>query len=221
MVHKFREACFRPLEVGKRHHRRGRRGITAEKHRKLIDEVANGGLRSPLSVIDLRGKEMIRDFQLIAEEADFFRLGFKVFPLRVGEDKIEHPDTPLDVFDFVLPAVADVLAVDLAVEPAGEQVIDRSALWKAFGPGVSFGVKFAPEGGRALAPMGSGEAEELTRHKVAGMRRYDVEKAGFCFGVAEGLESIEMGSGDIHSLRIRVVISRSSRTRCTRDASSE
>jgi hypothetical protein len=30
------------------------------------------------------------------------------------------------------------------------------------------------------------------------MRRHNVEKAGFCLGVAEGLESIEMGTGDVH-----------------------
>jgi hypothetical protein len=100
---------------------------------------------------------VIRDRQSVAEEADFFRLGFEVLPLRVGEDKIEHSDTPLDVFDFVFPAIADVLVVDLAIEPAGEQVIDRPALRKVFGPGVSLGVKFAPEGGRALAPMGTGK----------------------------------------------------------------
>src|ERR1017187_3477389 len=221
MVHKFREVSLWSLEIGERHHRRGRRGVIAEKHWKLIDEVANGGLGGSLSVIDLRWKEVIRDFQSIAEEADFFGLGFQVFPLRMGKDKIEHSNTPLDVFDFVFPAIADVLAVDLAVEPAGEQVIDRSALWKAFCPSVFLGVKFVPEGGRALPPVGTGEGEELTRNKVAGMRRYDVEKAGFCFGVAEGLESIEMDRGDVHSMRIRAVISRSSRTRRKREASSE
>jgi hypothetical protein len=31
----------------------------------------------------------------------------------------------LDVFDFVLPAVADVLAVDLEVEPAGDKAIEQ------------------------------------------------------------------------------------------------
>ena len=60
--------------------------------------------------------------------------------------------------------------------------------------------------------MPSGEGEELTRHKVAGMRRHNVEKAGFCFRVAESLESFEMGRGDVHSVRIPAVISRSSRT---------
>ena len=72
-----------------------------------------------LSKIKLRGQEVIRDFQLIAEETDFFWLGFKVFPLWVGEDKIEYPNSPLNEFDFVLPTIADVFPVDLAVEPTG------------------------------------------------------------------------------------------------------
>src|SRR5713226_9970440 len=164
---------------------------------------------------------VLLDVQRPAKEADFFWLGFKVLTPLIQENKIEHSDAPLDVFDFVFPAIADVLAFDLPIEAAGEEVVDRPALRKAFGSGVFPGVKFGPEGGRALAPMGRGEGEELTRHKVAGMRRHDVEKAGFCFGVAEGLESIEMGTGDVHSLRIRAVISRSSRTRRKRDASSE
>src|SRR6266851_4836978 len=210
MVHKFREACLCPLEIGERHCRR--RSITAEKHRKLIDEVTNSGLRGSLSVVDLRRKEVNRDLQLVTEEADLFRLRFQVFPLRVREDKIEHSDAPLDVFDFVLPAIADVLAVDLAVESAREQVIDRSALWKAFGPGMFLGLKLVPEGGSARAPMPSGEGEELTRH--------DVEKSSFGLGVAEGLQSVEMDTGDVHSVRIRAVISRSSRMRRKRDVSS-
>jgi hypothetical protein len=69
--------------------------------------------------------------------------------------------------------------------------------------------------------MGSGEDEKLRCHKVAGVRRYDVERAGFCFGVAESLESIEVGMGGVHSVRIRTVIPRSSRARRKRDASSE
>lgn len=165
MVHEFSEACLWPWEVGKRHRRR--RSIASEKHRKLIDEVANGGLGSSLSVIDLRGKEVVRDFQLIAEKADFFRLGFKVLIPLVQENEIEHPNAPLDVLDFVFAAVANVLAIDLAVEAAGEQVIDRSALWKTFGPGVTLGVKFVPEDGSALAPVGVGKREELACNEVA------------------------------------------------------
>src|SRR6267154_2615374 len=92
MAHKSREVYLWSLEVGKRHHRR--RSVIAEKHRKLIDEVAKGGLGSFLSVVDLRGKELIRDLQLIAEKARLFRLGFKVLIPLVQEDKIEDSDAP-------------------------------------------------------------------------------------------------------------------------------
>src|SRR6266849_9743121 len=164
---------------------------------------------------------VLLDVQRPAKEADFFWLGFKVLIPLVQENEIEHSDAPLDVFDFVFPAIADVLAFDLAIEATGEEMVDRSALRKAFGSGVFPGVKFAPEGGRALAPMGTGEREKLASREVAGMRRHNVEKAGFCFRVAESLESIDMGGGDGHSVRIPAVISRSSRTRRKRDASSE
>jgi hypothetical protein len=122
---------------------------------------------------------------LIAEKTDFFGLGFEVLIPLIQQNEIEHGDAPLDVFDFVFAAVANVLAVDLAVKTPGEQVIDRSAFWKTFGPSVALGLKFVPEEGRALAPMGFGEGEKLACHKVAGMCRYDVEKPGLGFGVPE------------------------------------
>ena len=129
---------------------------------------------------------MLQDIQLIAEKADFFRLGFKVLMPWVQKNEIEYGDASLDEFDLVIPAIADVLAFDLPIEPAGEQMIDRSALWKAFGPCMVFGVQFVPEVGRALAPVGIGESKELAGHKVAGMCGDDIKKSGFCFGVAEG-----------------------------------
>ena len=128
---------------------------------------------------DLRGQKVTRRFQLITEKADLFRFGFQVPVLWVGKDKIEDSDAPLDVLDFVLPAIADVLAVDLAVEPAGEHVVDDPGLWEAFGAGVLLGVKLVPETSGALPAMGVGEGEELTCHKVARMRRHEVEKASF------------------------------------------
>src|SRR5438445_12576692 len=115
MVDKLGEARLRRLEVGKRHHTRGERSITTEEHRELVDEVANGGLGGPLSVIDFGGKKVNRDLQFVAEIAHLFWLGFKVFAARMGEDKIEHFYPPLDVFDLVFPAIAKDLPANLAV----------------------------------------------------------------------------------------------------------
>src|SRR5262245_55665772 len=77
MMDKFREACLWPLKVGERHHRRGRRGSTIEEHRKLVDEVANRGLAGLLPTINLRGKEVRWDLQLVAEIAHLLRFGFE------------------------------------------------------------------------------------------------------------------------------------------------
>jgi hypothetical protein len=41
-----------------------------------------------------------------ALSSHLLRLGFQVPALQVGKDKIEDCNAPLDVFDFVLPAVA-------------------------------------------------------------------------------------------------------------------
>src|SRR6266853_6332436 len=115
MVDKFGEVCLCPLEVGKRHHRQGRRSVTTKEHRELVDEVAERGLGGFLSVVNLRGKKVNRDLQLIAEIAHLFRFGFNVFPLGMGEDKIKDSDAPLDVFDLVFPTIAKVLPANLSV----------------------------------------------------------------------------------------------------------
>src|SRR5215467_3596914 len=76
MMDKFGEACLRSLDVGERHHRRGRRGSVLEKHRELVDEVAHRGLAGLLPTINLRGKEVRWDLQLVAEITHLFRFGF-------------------------------------------------------------------------------------------------------------------------------------------------
>src|SRR6266704_1199052 len=75
------------------------------------------------------------------------------------------------------------------------------------------GVKLVPETSGALPPMGVGEGEELTCHKVARMRRHEVEKASFRFGVAEGLQCVDMDRGDVHGAVIRAAFSESSSAR--------
>ena len=55
------------------------------------------------------------DLQLIAEIAQLFRVGFEVLAPRMGQDKIEDSDAPLNVFEFVFSPVTEVLSADLAV----------------------------------------------------------------------------------------------------------
>src|SRR6266404_470503 len=192
MVDKFGEACLGPLEVGKRHYRRGRRDTAIKKHRKPVDEVANGGLAGFLPIVDLRGKEVRWHLQLVAEIAHLFRLCLKVFVFRMGEDKVEHPDAPLNVLDFVFPAVTKILPADLAVQPAREHVIDVPVHWEVFGARMLLSVKLVPKGGRALAPMATGESEELTRYEITRMRGHDVEKASFGFRVTQRLQGFKV-----------------------------
>jgi|SRR6516225_3957719 len=101
----------------------------------------------------------------------------------MGEDKVEHSDASLNVFEFVFPAVAKILPVDLAVQFAREHVIDLPVHWEVFGAGMFLRVEFVPKRGRALSPMATGESEELTCHKVARMCGYDVKKVSFGLGV--------------------------------------
>jgi len=55
---------------------------------------------------------------MIREKANFFGLRFQVLMALMKENEIQHCDAPLDVFDFVFAAIANVLAVDLAVDTA-------------------------------------------------------------------------------------------------------
>jgi len=64
-------------------------------------------------------------------------------------------------------------------------------------------LKLVPETSGALPPMGVGEGEELTCHEVPRMRRHEVEKASFRFGVAEGLQCFDMARGGLHNTMIR------------------
>jgi len=77
------------------------------KYRQPVNKVANRGLGGfSVPVVNLRGKKVRRDLQVI-EIPHLFWFGFKVFPLGVGEDKIEDSDAPLNVFEFVFPAIAE------------------------------------------------------------------------------------------------------------------
>ena len=173
MVHKFRETCLGPLQVGEHHHRRGR-SMIGEEHREFIHEVPKRGLRGLLAVVNLGGKEVSRDLQLIAEMAEFFWFGFEIPVLWMRQDKVEDSNAPLNVFEFMLPPVAKVLSADLAVYFARENVIDLPAHWEVLGARVLLRVQLAPESGRALALMARGESEELTGHKVTRMGGHNV-----------------------------------------------
>src|SRR5258707_3412343 len=74
-------------------------------------------------------------------------------------------------------------------------------------------LKLVPETSGAPPQRDVREGEELTRHKVARMRRHEVEKASFRFGVGEGLQCVDMDRGDAHGTMIRAAFSDSSSAR--------
>src|SRR5579863_5117136 len=121
-MNEFGHGRLAALDEGEGHHRWGDSAI-AHIHRKLVHEVADGGLGGALSVIGLGGQKVARHLQLLAEKADLFWLGFKVRPVLIGEDKVEYGDALPYELDFMLAAIAKVLASDLAIEPAREEVI--------------------------------------------------------------------------------------------------
>ncbi len=53
-----------------------------------------------------------------------------------------------------------------------------------------------------VTPLSAAELEELTRDKVAGMRRDDVKETRFCLCIAEGLDDSDGVFQDSHGLRM-------------------
>src|SRR5260221_1334802 len=204
------------MDVGKRHHRRGRN----EEHRKLIHEVPDGGAGGLVTQVKPGRKVVLLDVQCTTEEAHFFGLGFEVLISLVEENEIEDGDAAFDEVELVLAAIAKVFLFDRPVEPSREEVINHAALGKALHASMSFGFELAPESGGPFAPMSAGEREELAGGEVTGVGCDNVEKVGFHFGVTEGFEGVEMSRCDVHSERIPAVSSRSSRMRRRREASS-
>ncbi len=164
MANKIRENYRTFMDVGEGHHRRRR----TEERGEFIHKIPDGSARG-LTRVEFCRKIVAVDVQASREEAYFLGLGLKVLILWFQENEIEHGDASLDEFDLMFPAIADVLAFDLPIEPAGEQMIDRSALWKAFGPRMVFCVQFIPEGGRAAAPVGIGKSKELAGRRSLGI----------------------------------------------------
>ena len=71
-------------------------------------------------------------------------------------------------------AVPKVLAPELAIQPASEEVIDRAVPWHGAGTRVLVGLQLIPEKSRALAPLHAGKGKELPSNEVTGMRGDDV-----------------------------------------------
>ena len=126
----------------------------------------------------------------------------------------------MDVLHFVLASVAEVLAPEVPVELASEDVVDDAVNGKTLGPSVLVGLEFRPKQRRAFAPMRAGKRQKVPGDEVPGMRGYEIEEVGLLRCVSEGLEGFDMGRGNGHRARILAVSSCSSSMRRRREASS-
>ena len=99
-------------------------------------------------------------------------------------------------------------------------MVDRAALRETVNPGMLASLKFGPEERRALPRATAGEAQELPRDEIAGVRGHQVQESRFLLRVAEGPNGVDLRLSVVHSERISPVISFSSRMRRNRDASS-
>lgn len=99
-------------------------------------------------------------------------------------------------------------------------MIGGAALRETIGTCVLRGLEFGPEERGSFAPALAGKTQELTRDEVSRMSGDQIQKTRFFFGVTERSECIDLSSWEIHRERILAVISRSSRTRRSRDVSS-
>ncbi len=110
---------------------------------------------------------------------NLLRLGFEVLVPLVCQNEVEDGDTAFDEIKFAGAAIAKILFVDQAVQPAREEMVNCSALRKALDAGMFLPLELAPEDRGALTPMGAMKREELSRPKITGMGRYDVQEARF------------------------------------------
>jgi hypothetical protein len=56
--------------------------------------------------------------------------------------------------------------------------------------------------GWALSASATREGSELGHGKVAGEQRHDVDKPGLGLGIAEPLDALNAGSGNLHSAKL-------------------
>jgi hypothetical protein len=86
-------------------------------------------------------------------------------------------------------------------------MVSGAALSETIGPSVLPDLQFVPKNRRSFAPTGSCKAQELAGHKISRMSGYEVEETGFVWGVAEGLERVDLDLWEIHSDKMAAVIS--------------
>jgi hypothetical protein len=127
--------------------------------------------------------------------------GLEIIFFRVSENEIEGQEPGLDVSEFVLPPIAEIVFADGGVELPRAEVIDETPAGVPLGAGMTKTEQFFDQSGIALAALGACKVQKLPHGEVAGMRCHKGEKPGFHFGVAEVEELGELVLWDIHGLK--------------------
>src|ERR1051326_1677589 len=218
-MHERGEAGFTSLNERERHNSACGLRLPQE-HWKAIDKVANRRLNGAPAEIGFRRKMPCFDVQVAAEEGELVGLGFQVGKSGICEHEIENGDARLDVFEFMPPAIAKVLATELAIELESEEVIDGAMSRHGCRTRMLVRLEFVPKKGGALAPLHARKRQELPGNEVARVRGNEIQKARLFFGVSESLQGGDMDGCNIHSEKIRAVSSDSSRMRRNFEASS-
>src|SRR4029077_8145981 len=106
---------------------RGRRGrFSSEEQREFVHEISVCGLFPDRSLVSLSGKHRSRDGEFPAEIVDLLGLGFEIAVIEVRQDEIKNCQFRADVFDGMLPAIAEIFSADGSIHQAREEMVDAS-----------------------------------------------------------------------------------------------
>src|SRR5438309_4498729 len=94
-----------------------------------------------------------------------------------------------------------MIFADGGVELPRAEVIDATPPRVLLCARVAQAKQLFDQTGIALAALGMGKVEKLPHGEVAGMRRHEVKKPGFHFGIPEVSELSELVFCDIHRLK--------------------
>src|SRR5438552_14098339 len=102
--------------------------------------------------------------------------------------------------EFVLSPIAEMIFADGGVELPRAQVIDATPPRVLLCARMAQAKQLFHQTGIALAALGLSKVQKLPHGEVTGMRRHEVKKPRFHFGIPEVTELSELVFCDIHGL---------------------
>src|ERR1700732_1648588 len=104
------------INVGKGDHRRRTWDGAIEKHRELIDEIAQRGRTAGTAFVSLCGERFPGDTQDVAEISSLFRFSFEICECKVLENEIQEQEPRTDKLDGMSLAGRKGLLADGAIQ---------------------------------------------------------------------------------------------------------